>query len=204
MNDEMRLMLYLDGLLDGEELERFEARLAVDETLSKALRAHRISGAYLRGEVSAALEERSFEALHDSVCASLEFSEKSQGTSASAPKLALGDWFAEFAAAWRAPLLSGLAAATVTFLILRPPLMEASSDAPVAVELEEVRNPGGRMVLIRQPAEDEASPVIWLLEEETGEEEEEVEGDATGASNASKAESEQRPAQSTSPPQPEE
>ena len=163
MNDEMLLMLYLDGLLDGEELEKFEARLAVDEALSSALRAHRISGAYLREEVSAALEERSFEALHDSVCASLEFSDGNESAPASATKRALGDWLAELAAAWRAPLLSGLAAATVTFLILRPPSLEVSSDAPVAVELEEVRNPGGRMVLIRQPAEDEASPVIWLL-----------------------------------------
>ena len=182
MNDEMLLMLYLDGLLDGEELENFEARLATDAELASALKAQRISGAYLRAEVSAALEERSFERLRDSVCASIDFSQESPSTQWSTPTKGLGDWFAELAVVWRAPLLSGLAAAAVTFLILRPAPLELSSGAPVAVELEEVRNPGGRMVLIRQPAEDEASPVIWLLEEES--EEEETEGDEEEAQGA--------------------
>ena len=169
MNDELMIMLYLDGLLDGEELADFEARLQAEPLLLKQLKAQKISGAFLRAEVEEAIEHVSFERLHERVTGELPLPKKEKGGDA---------WYAPIYALWRQsqlPIASALVAALLTLFVVqqRGPGEDGALAGP-SVELEEVSGAGAQTILIRQPAEAEASPVIWLLDEETGDHDEET------------------------------
>jgi anti-sigma factor RsiW len=161
MNTHDLLMLYLDGELDAEVLEEIEYRLETDEALRAEFEQLLRMKEYLCDWYEHQEEEYVLDGFSDRVMNSLGKPSWSMNStiqldveSAVKPQKALTSWWSQN----QFPLFIGACAAAVIFLIAN-------------AFNTQVPQKGPSTVLIQDQVHKEASPVIWVLDEEESEHE---------------------------------